>query len=80
MLTVILQSYDFFGPTRVVDSSNSVQSLILTMAVSGLTYSDFVVRKTIDYQFINSKTFTQIKSDAQSYAENWVSTNYPPIP
>jgi hypothetical protein len=80
MLTVILQSYDFFGPTRVVDSSNSVQSLILTMGVSGLTYTDFVVRKTIDYQFENSKTFSEVKSGAQSYAESWVSTNYPPIP
>ena len=66
------------GDVQSEDANNSLQWLNITAGVVGCPYK-MELTETVKYVFPNSLTVQQAKDGVQTFAENWVATNYPSI-
>jgi hypothetical protein len=60
------------------DAGNSIQGLSITAGVVGCPYN-MVETQLVPYEFANTLSVQEAKDGVQTFAENWVATNYPAI-
>ena len=66
------------GDVYSVDTNNSSQFLNITVGVVDCPYN-MVESQTVKYVFPNTLSVQEAKDGVQTFAENWVATNYPAV-
>jgi len=74
-----IKKIDTVGGVSSKDENTSIQWLNITIGIVGCPYDDIIARKTIQYEFSNDLTVTEAKNGIETFANTWVSTNYPTI-
>lgn len=65
------------GGVSTKDEQTSIQHINITVGVVDCPYEDIKTIRTVQYEFSNSLTVTEVKDGIQTFAENWVLENYP---
>jgi len=66
------------GDVQSVDDDNSLQWVNITAGVVGCPYK-MEITTTEKYEFANTLSVQEAKDGVQTFAENWVATNYPTV-
>ncbi len=74
-----LKNVDPIGGVKVKNETTTSQLLSITVGVVGCPYNDIKTNVLVEYEFLNSITIEQARIGMNTFALNWVSTNYPNI-
>lgn len=66
------------GDVQSIDAENSLQFVNITAGVVGCPYK-MEITTTERYKFPNTLSVQAVKDGVQTFAENWVATNYPSV-
>jgi hypothetical protein len=67
------------GSVKTIDETTKAQYINITVGVVGCPHEEISVTTTVEYQFSTSSTVADVEAGIQTFAQNWMSINYPNI-
>ncbi len=74
-----VKKIDVLGGTKTKDENNSSQMINISVGVVGCPYLDIVANKMVEYVFSNSMSIQAVKDGIPTFADAWVTENYPEV-